>query len=126
MTDIPDNEMIIVKVRDVKGQKLEQFRTTTEKSGIIQIRGLHHEEKRWVLQSFKVPLKSLGFTKKTKQSEILEVLNSPFRIKNQNIRKYLIKILDNYEAIQQDRKKFKTKRLKRKKKSPEAKKSPRG
>lgn len=126
MTDIPDDEMIIVKVRDVKGQKLEQFRTTTDKSGIVQIRGLHHEEKRWVLQSFKIPLKLLGFTKKSKQKEIMDVLNSPFRIKNQNIRKYLIKILDNYEAIKTDRKNFKTKRFKRKKKSPEAKKSPRG
>jgi len=126
MSDIPDDEMIIVKVRDVKGQKLDQFRTTTEKSGIVQIRGMNKEEHRWVLQSFKIPLKSLGFTKKTKQMDILEVLNKPFRIKNQNIRKYLIKILDNYEAIQTDRKKFKTKRFKRKKKSPEAKKSPRG
>ena len=126
MTDIPDDDMIIVKVRDIKGQKLEQFKTVTEKSGIVQIRGLHHEEKRWVLQSFKIPLKSLGFTKKTNKMDILEVLNKPFKIANQDIKKYLIKILDNYEAIQTDRKKFKTKRFKRKKKSPEAKKSPRG
>ncbi len=125
MTDIPDDEMIIVKVRDIKGQKLDQLKTTTEKSGIVQIRALHPEEKRWVLQSFKIPLKALGFTKKSKQKEVLEILNSPFNVKDLNIKKYLLKILDNYEAFKTDRNNFKTKRFKRKKKSPEAKKSPR-
>ncbi|NHI93868.1 MAG: hypothetical protein EAX96_15375 [Candidatus Lokiarchaeota archaeon] len=124
MVDIPDEEMIIVKIRDIKGQKLEQFKTL-EKDGIVEIRALHPEEKRWVIQSFKIPLKELGFDKKTKQKEILNLLNQPFTITNSKIKKFIIKIFDTYEGFQTDKKNFKTKRFKRKRKTPEAKKSPR-
>ena len=124
MADIPDDEMIIIKIRDIKGQKLEQFKTV-EKDGVIEIRALHPEEKRWVIQSFKFPLQDLGFDKKTKQKEILKLLNQPFNITNPKIKKYLTKIFDTYEGFKTDKKNFKTIRFKRKRKTPEARKSPR-
>ncbi|MHA1895452.1 MAG: hypothetical protein ACTSX4_13205 [Candidatus Helarchaeota archaeon] len=125
MAEIPDDEMIIVKVRDAKGQKLEHFNTVKKDQGIIEIKALHPEEKRWVLQSFKIPLKKLGFNKKSKQKEILKLLNTPYKIKNLKIRKYVTKIFDTYEGFRTDKKDFKTERFKRKRKTPEAKKSPR-
>ena len=124
MTDIPDEEMIIIKIRDIKGQKLERFKTV-EKDGVIEIRALHPEEKRWVIQSFKIPKAGLGFDKDSKQKEILKLLNQPFNIKNPKFKKYLTKIFDTYEGFKTDKKNFKTIRFKRKRKQPEARKSPR-
>ena len=124
MSDVSDDEMIIVKIRDIKAQKLERFKTV-EKDGITEIRALHPEEKRWVIQSFKIPLLELGFDKKTKQKEILKLLNQPFKITNTKIKKYLTKIFDTYEGFKTDKKNFKTIRFKRKRKTPEARKSPR-
>ena len=96
-----------------------------EKGRKHRMPALHPEENRWIIQSFKIPLKDLGFDKKSKQKDILKVLNEPYKIKNLKLKKYVTKIFDTYEGFKTDKKNFKTVRFKRKRKQPEARKSPR-
>lgn len=122
-------KIVTVKIRDEKAQKLGQKKVQIdERTGVAQVRA-QTKEGSWVLASVQIPLSNLEIINpKPSSSEVLERLNHPHAIQNKFLKKFLLKITDNYGEIEGVRGKlnFKTHRFKKKKKQPEAKKSPRG
>ena len=94
------------------------------KIGYSQIKGKESKETGFVIQSFQVPLEYLGLTVDTDRKQVVEVLNNPEMVPHKKLGDFIRKIIDTYEDIKEERNKFeyKTKRFKRKRKTPQPKK----
>ncbi|MHA1377663.1 MAG: hypothetical protein ACTSRG_04675 [Candidatus Helarchaeota archaeon] len=94
------------------------------KIGYSQVRGKESKETGFVIQSFQLPLEYLGLNVDTERKKVVEVLNHPELIPHKKLSDFLKKIIDTYEEIKEERGKFeyKTKRFKRKRKTPQPKK----
>ena len=121
-----DEELNFITIRIRNSKKMTDLKETEfdSKIGYSQLKGKESKETGFVIQSFQVPLEYLGLTVDTDRKQVVEVLNNPEMIPHKKLGEFIRKIIDTYEDIKEERNKFeyKTKRFKRKRKTPQPKK----
>ncbi|MHA1669448.1 MAG: hypothetical protein ACTSV5_02595 [Promethearchaeota archaeon] len=111
--EIPLYATIIVR----PGKKILDFKIKKEAANILRV--IAHDEKKvgWFIHSFHIPIKNLGLSPDSKDSEILHNLTNPFKIPNKQTKGFVEDILRKYIDIlpEKGRNYFKTQRFKKKK-----------